>query len=294
MVMTSKNILFRVFRKLNVLQYINATKRISFGNSILSIPVINELGYANLFIKPNWIYALVNELISVDGAGFVDVGANIGQTLMSVKAIDRPIKYIGFEPNVACCYYLKSLIDANGFTDCKVYNLALSNAMKVAFLETNVKADPTGSVVTDLRPSFYSRRESVFALEYDRLLIDTTVQCVKIDVEGGELEALTGMRNLISRNRPYIICEILDSFSDNVLSLTQQRAEQVCVFLKEQDYSIIQLVQNDKATRIVSFNEIDLIKIKQWDNDSLKFNDYIFFPTKSHKFIKEILKKICS
>ncbi|MBK7626701.1 MAG: hypothetical protein IPJ16_05790 [Bacteroidales bacterium] len=36
----------------------------------------------------------------------IDVGANIGQTLIKIKSIDKEINYLGFEPNPVCVNYL--------------------------------------------------------------------------------------------------------------------------------------------------------------------------------------------
>lgn len=291
--MTLTNLDFRILRKLNLLNYLNVAKRISYGGHNLVVPVLNGVGYPNLFLKPNWLSALINELFDADGEGFIDVGANIGQTLMAVKTANRQIQYVGFEPSVSCCYYLKRLIRANGFTDCQVYNFALSDELKETVLETNGEADPTGSIVTALRPAFFTKRESVFSIDHDRLHLDQTITCVKIDVEGGELETLMGMQTLISRDRPYIICEILDSFSDDVLVFTQERADRVCQLLCKQGYSIIQIVQNEETDRMVSFNEIDAISIRQWRKESLQLNDYIFYPSEKQTHIVEILTKLC-
>ncbi len=291
--MILENLDFRVLRKLRMLRYLNVAKRIVFGGRKINIPLINGLGYPNLFLKPNWLYSLINEFYIADGYGFIDVGANIGQTLIAVKTANRNIRYVGFEPSVSCCYYLKNLISANGFTDCRIYNFALSNTIKEAFLETNGEADPTGSMVAELRPQFFKQRESVFSLDYDSLAFNQKATCVKIDVEGGELESLMGMQNLISRDRPYILCEVLDSFSNDVLAFTQQRADQVGELLRLHGYAIIQLVQNEATDRIVSFNEIDTVHIEQWRKESLQLNDYIFYPSEKETHVKAILAKLC-
>ena len=291
--MTLENIEYRIIKKLGILNYLNISKYIYYKNKKINIPVINSIGYPNLFLKPTWISLLIQELFIDNEGAFVDVGANIGQTLIAVKMADCSICYIGFEPSASCCYYLKILIKNNKFTNCHVYNFALSNSLHEAFLETNGEADPTGSLIQKLRPNFFNQRDSVFALDYDRLNIEQKISYVKIDVEGGELEVLMGMQKLIDQNRPYIFCEILDSFSENVLEFTQQRANKVCTLLKIENYSIVQLVQNEATDQIVSFVEIDIVQIKQWDKNSLKLNDYIFFPTERQQAITQILMKIC-
>ncbi len=291
--MTLKHIDFRVLKKLQLLKYLNVAKNISFNEHKLVIPVLNGLGYPNLFLKPNWLYSIINELFETDGEGFVDVGANIGQTLIAIKTANRRIQYIGFEPSVSCCYYLKTLINKNNFDNCRVYNFALSSELKEMVLETNGEADPTGSTVSALRPSFFKQRESIFSIDHDRLHLEQKVTCIKIDVEGGELETLEGMQNLIRRDRPFILCEVLDSFSDDVLTFTQERADKVVQILVRQDYSIIHIVQDAETEQIVSFNEIDVIKITQWRQESLQLNDYIFYPSEKRPIIRRVLTKIC-
>ncbi|QIP13905.1 FkbM family methyltransferase [Spirosoma aureum] len=290
--MTFRHVDFRLLKKLNLLNYLNVARSISFSGHKLAIPVINSLGYPNLFLKPNWLYSIINELFDTDNEGFVDVGANIGQTLIAVKTAKHQIHYVGFEPSISCCYYLKKLIRINGFADCQIYNFALSDELKETYLETNGEADPTGSIVSALRPSFFKQRESIFSIDHDRLHLDQKITCVKIDVEGGELETLLGMQNLIRRDRPYILCEILDSFSDDVLAFTQERADRVCDTLKKHDYSIIQIVQNEATGQIISFNEIDGINICQWRKESLQLNDYIFYPVEKRKGVIEILARL--
>ena len=163
-VMTFKHIDFRLPKNLKLLRYLNVTKTILFGENKLCIPVLNGLGYPNLFLKPNWLYSIINELFATDGEGFIDVGANIGQTLMAVKTANHQIQYVGFEPSVSCCYYLKTLIRSNGFANCRVYNFALSDELKEMVLETNGEADPTGSIVSVLRPGFFNQHGTLTIL----------------------------------------------------------------------------------------------------------------------------------
>jgi FkbM family methyltransferase len=44
---------------------------------------------------------------------FVDVGMNLGQTLLAAKAIDPARHYIGFEPNPHCFAYCEQLTQLN-------------------------------------------------------------------------------------------------------------------------------------------------------------------------------------
>ena len=145
--MVPENLEFKIFKKLRLLNFINVSKRISYAHHEVNIPVIGGIGYPNLYLKPNWLYLLINEFFVADKQTFIDVGANIGQTLISVKTAEKQINYIGFEPAVSCCYYLKELTRANNFQHCHIYNFALSDQLGQLFLERNNEADPTASIV---------------------------------------------------------------------------------------------------------------------------------------------------
>ena len=82
-------------------------------------------------------------------------------------------------------------------------------------------------------------KESVFGIDYDRYYGDEKITFVKIDVEGAEYEVLKGMEQSLSKHRPAIACEILDSYSDEVLGFTMERATAVCTLMKSLDYIIL-------------------------------------------------------
>ena len=54
------------------------------------------------------------------GASVVDVGANLGQTLLKVKRLDRRARYVGFEPNPWCVVYMEELVRVNRLEHCSI------------------------------------------------------------------------------------------------------------------------------------------------------------------------------
>lgn len=51
------------------------------------------------------------------------------------------------------------------------------------------------------------------------------VAVVKVDVEGGELEVLQGMRAMLARDRPIVLCEVLPVYTaGNTVRLERQHA----------------------------------------------------------------------
>ena len=70
---------------------------------------------------------LARYLKSRQGA-FIDVGVNVRQTLMKVLSIDRHRKYIGFEPQIGCSYFVDQFLRLNHIRDAMVLPIALSDS----------------------------------------------------------------------------------------------------------------------------------------------------------------------
>ena len=53
--------------------------------------------------------------------------AGFGQTLLNVLGIDRNRSYVAFEPSLFCCFYIERLVELNGFPNCIIIPIGLSN-----------------------------------------------------------------------------------------------------------------------------------------------------------------------
>ena len=58
-----------------------------------------------------WMNSVLKDVFKVCEGTFLDIGVNLGQTLLHVKTLEPARKYIGFEPNPTCCFYANSLIE---------------------------------------------------------------------------------------------------------------------------------------------------------------------------------------
>lgn len=138
----------------------------------------------------HWIGRIMKES---EGA-FVDVGTNLGQSLLRLLAVDPDSAYLGFEPNIQCCYYVEAIIHANKLDRHSVLPIALSNTQAVRQLlvqETASNVMGTASLVEGFRPpSFYTAKRAVFSVPGDMVLADPAFReiplaVIKVDVEGG-------------------------------------------------------------------------------------------------------------
>jgi hypothetical protein len=97
------------------LRIINITFPKRIGNQTFYIPLLGGAGLSNLKSHEVWMDDLLEKLLlsENDVCSFFDIGANIGQTLLKVRAISKKVHYIGFEPNPGCVHYLNHLVANN-------------------------------------------------------------------------------------------------------------------------------------------------------------------------------------
>lgn len=283
----------KLLKKLSLLEKINFVIKKRFNESNVFIPFINGIGLCNLVLHEGWLDSIIHVFVKTQNKTFVDVGVNIGQTLLRLKTICPYIKYIGFEPNSTCTSYSQILAKRNGFTDCIIQTVALSIRVSNLVLEKSLITDSRASLVSSLRPDFFTEKEFVLALDYQSFYLEEKIGFVKIDVEGAEYEVLKGMEKAIIKHQPIIACEVLDSHSANVLDFTQTRAKLVCEMLKSLDYAIIQLQTRKGQSSLVSFKKLKRITIKQWTPESAVTNDYLFYPKNEEQKVINKLKSIC-
>jgi len=256
---------------------------------MVSVPFINGMGLHNLILKREWLDSVIELFAQVEDKTFVDVGVNIGQSLIRFKTICPQTKYLGFEPNSTCVAYAQKLISVNKFQGCIIQNAALSTGVSNLILEKTTVDDSRASLISALRPNYFEDKEHVIALDYDTFYFENEISFVKIDVEGGEFEVLKGMERSLKRHQPLVVCEVLDSLEDSVLEFTQKRASMVCELLDSLGCGIIQL--HTKNNKLMSFERIDKIIIKQWTTESPDFNDYLFYPLVRES---DVLEKLMS
>src|SRR5262249_24122108 len=139
-----------------------------------------------------------------------------GHTLVKVKAVDPAREYVGFEPNPNCLAYAQHLVDVNKFSGCTIVPAGLSDKSGLMKLFLNPHVDPSATIVEGFRePARYARHILVPVYVGDDVLEDLgarEVAVVKIDVEGGELDVIRGLRRTLARSAPILFCEVLPIF----------------------------------------------------------------------------------
>ena len=176
---------------------------------------------------------------------FVDVGANLGQTMLEVFSDNQEVEYFGFEPNpqaFSCLQELASAIPINAHLFPWACGVKSSPA---SFYSSSIE-DCSATLLPEIRPDTYSGCNPTHIASYPldiSLLNSTLTSCftMKIDVEGFENEVLSGAKNLLTEKRPFIFCEVLHAHRNSEIGLNNARKTLLESFLNVNDYSIFQI-----------------------------------------------------
>jgi FkbM family methyltransferase len=275
----------KILKRLKILSFFNFKSIILFNKKKFKIPIIQGIGYANLNISEPWMTDILNIVLPLGDKKFVDVGVNIGQTLLKLKSVSSDIEYIGFEPNVNCIHYVHKLIHENYFQNITIVPVGISSETTLGGLNFYCysSTDSSASMLYDFRPDQkIVKRDFVPLFDVNKIkkIIDLTdISILKIDVEGAELEVLNSFKDIIFENEPIILIEILPVYNfENNYRLNRQNEIQNLII--ETKYSIFRVVKNAEILD-------DLIEIKEIGiHSDLNQCEYVLIPnSKKEKFI---------
>ncbi len=240
------DLLVRVLQKAGLLHRFNLYPTIRIGAKRFIVPLSRGVGVGNLRGFEPWMQHMITHLPALFPGLFLDVGVNIGQTLLKVKAHAPQLTYAGFEPNPACLAYVHDLIKRNKIENVSVFPVALGDHDGIIELVLNQDnpVDSSATVIPDFRPKHrVFQRLMIPGARFttlEPLLPTEAVGFVKIDVEGSEYGVLRSMQDRIARDRPAIILEILPvHHAGNTQRLERQQA--VESLFRTLDYEMLRL-----------------------------------------------------
>jgi len=256
---------------------VNFTVRTEMAGQPLQVPVLFGQGPQNLaFLEPG-LFGAFERLLKLRSGTFVDVGVNLGQTLLKVKVLDRDRRYVGFETNPRCCQYVEELIKVNGFPGCTIVpaGLADRNGLLTLYLRPNVSLDPMATIISDFAEAGAPARRQAAAVFRGDDVVESVeageVAIIKIDTEGAELEVLRGLADTIARHRPFIICEVLPvgDPGSTVGRLRLTRQDDLQALVRTWRYDVFRLHADARLEKIEDIGV----------HDDLALSNYLFAPS---------------
>lgn len=255
--------------------------RIKINESIFKVPVLQKKGWENLFLTGGWFTDLLKYLKADKSWIVIDVGANIGQTLLKLKSINNEIRYYGFEPNPACVNYLTSLIAKNRFINTSLFPVGIYNKTDLLtfYHYTDSETDPSASIIPDYRAEeaiINTQIVPVFEINSITPIRELKqINLIKIDVEGAELEVLFSCEEIIKKHSPLIIIEILPVYTTDNL-VRKDRLGKIEEFVKRINYNIF-LIRKGRNECFDNLEKKESVGI----HGNILNIDYLLTPVKS-------------
>ncbi|MFQ5543200.1 MAG: FkbM family methyltransferase [Nitrospiria bacterium] len=211
----------------------------------------------------------------------VDIGANVGQFMLELKAISDSNPYYGFEPNPPCMFYLYELIRMNQFPKTFVYPVAVSERNQVHYLYSSAWDSGTSTLVEAFRQENKAYSTSVYSVNGDDFLetVQDDICFIKIDVEGFEYEVLKGIKDVVNKQRPLIFCEILVDHQD------EGKLEKI----KENIQSIHTLMTNIQYQTYGEKEDLEPFLMNHVGDYANFGNDFLFIP---REHVKQVMNHI--
>ena len=265
-----------MMRKLKraVARRLNFTLTKTLNGKRFRVPILGGLGAAMRHPHEPWMLQNLIEVEKHADGCFVDVGVNLGQTLLAVKSIRPDWEYVGFEPNPYCIFYVMNVVKANDLDACTVYPFGIGESTGAMDLRLNSLTGGEGSIVAGFRSeSQYKRRIKVPILGAEFLpheLMERKVGVLKVDVEGGELDVFRAMVPVLEKNKPLIISELLpvgDPASEQG-TFRKERQDALLTIFRDLGYRIIRL-HIDGSRELLDDIEV---------HSEIRLSNYLFVP----------------
>jgi len=169
----------------------------------------------------NFEYSEIFEKLSKNINTFLDIGSNIGHYSLIAAKSNPNIKIFAFEPAIGPKHFLKKNIQLNNFeNNIKAVDLALSNqtgkidfyeveSLKYKNLKYNLAGEGNAGTKITSR-NFIKNTVNATTLEaYATNEKLTSIDLIKIDTEGTEIDILNSGKIIIKKHQPIVICETL-------------------------------------------------------------------------------------
>lgn len=183
------------------------------GFKILVDPFLDKGLERQLFIHGTYeegTLKIMNYILK-DNSVFMDIGSNIGlMSLHAAQIMSGSGKVLSFEPLSSTYDILRQNIKLNNFVNIEAVNIAIGSINGSVNIYDNIAINRGSASL--LKPNHTESRNQIRIKSIDKYIeehqISSNIDCIKIDVEGWELEVLKGAKKTLSGpNAPICIVE---------------------------------------------------------------------------------------
>jgi len=191
-----------------------------------------------------WEYASIKFLfrcLKTSKGLIVDVGAQVGSFTLLAKFLNTP--FLAIEADNEAAKHLEDNLLANGLIPGSDFHLLVGAASSSdGIVKLNIASNHRGLSnigVTQYR-MIPDRQKEVKTFSLDNLDLGP-ISAIKMDIEGGEYEALKGGSHLLFKHKPMLFIE----WSDENLSQFNTSTEELKLFLKSFGYNFFFKVEGN-------------------------------------------------
>lgn len=227
-----------------------------------------------------WIDLAMSAALKSKPGILIDVGANTGQTLIKALEIDKDRGYLGFEPQLDCCFYIEQFINRNHLDKHLLMPVGLSSQSGVmTLLKRQGDIDTTASTIEGFRPDkFYTTRQAIYVVKGDEVINDLDIDeisLIKVDVEGGELEVMEGLASTLENHKPFLFFEVLNHYlaatnepiDQGTIDFRNGRHARLDSLLRDLGYAIYNILPGDRLKEVS--------KLEPEVSSDLRITDYM-------------------
>jgi FkbM family methyltransferase len=216
------------------------------GNIVMELGLVDVIE-RHLLVTDEWepVIRSVLKAYLAPGDFFVDVGANIGYfALVASRIVGNRGRVVAFEPSLRALKKLTHNLQLNQVTNVSVISVAIGDMAATATLQLAHESNIGGSNIS-ASPDDGGPQEVVAVARLDDIVsqFHQPPKLIKIDVEGYELYALCGAKDLVTRFHPTIVCEI----GQQHLAKHGTGAADVLRFMESLGYSAFILGRSDEG-----------------------------------------------
>jgi len=199
----------------------------------------------------NKLYSLVKE-----GDVIFDVGTNVGETLLNFAKLTGGNGYVyGFEPDEKNYTGVAKNIALNSFKNLEVFKVAVSDkheTVKLYCVEPHNRGMNRILQQTDDAGLDYTIMETTTLDDIVEMNKIDRLNLIKIDIEGYEMHALRGARQVLKRFKPVLFVEV----GYTRLLMNKTSPGELIRFLETHGYEVYHSETEKKVTEAYDFSYI--------------------------------------